>query len=83
MHYYENTGPRTNNHVEGYNAKLKRFLLKHPNIWTFILKIKGEETNCALRFTHLEAGTLKDRERKASSLETDLNHYKNLLRKNS
>ena len=70
--HYENRGPRTNNHVEGYNAKLKRFLSKHPNIWTFILKIKGEESNSALRFTHLEAGTLKERGRKASNLENDL-----------
>ena len=38
--HYNIRGPRTNNHIEGYNLKLKLFLKSHPNIWKFILKIR-------------------------------------------
>ena len=38
--HYNNRGPRTNNHIEGYNLKMKKMLGSHPNIWKFISKIK-------------------------------------------
>lgn len=38
------TGPRTNNHLEGYHSGLKKSLkAAHPNIFCFIDKIKKEQ----------------------------------------
>ena len=38
--HFNNRDPRTNNHIEGYNLKLKVFLNSHPNIWIFIIKLR-------------------------------------------
>ena len=70
--HYNNRGLRTNNHIEGYNLKLKLFLKSHPNIWKFILKIKEEESNIALRFTHLKNGTLKQKPRSSKNMLNDM-----------
>ena len=67
---WNNRVPRTSNHIEGYNLKLKLFLKSHPNRWKFILKIKGEESNIALRFTHLNNGTLKQKPRSSKNMLT-------------
>ena len=60
--HYDNNGPRTNNHVEGYNAKLNKLPSK-PNIWRFIVKITNEEANAYIKYLHLEKGTYKSRGR--------------------
>jgi hypothetical protein len=39
-HYNYDNGPRTNNHIEGYNLKLNNFAKTHPNIWKFITNHK-------------------------------------------
>ena len=70
--HYKNRGPRTNNHIEGYNLKLKMYLNSHPNIWKFIIKIREEESNYALNFTHLTKGTLKQKERNRKIIEKDI-----------
>ena len=70
--HFDNRGPKTNNHVEGFNSKLINFLITHPNIWKFIIKIKSEESNCSLRFIHHKSGSLKERGRRSSDLEKDL-----------
>ena len=41
---FDNDGKRTNNDLEGYNYKLTKFLKQHPNIWSFIAKIKSEKS---------------------------------------
>ena len=70
-HFY-NQGPKTNNHVEGFNSKLKKFLTSHPHIWKCIVKIKSEKSLCSLRFIHHKSGSLKERGRRSSDLEKDL-----------
>ena len=44
-------GNRTNNHVEGYNLRLKKFILsKAPNIYKAIEVFQKEEVNSALKY---------------------------------
>ena len=44
-------GNRTNNHLEGYNKKLKNFFgAKSPNIFKSIQYFQLEEANAALRY---------------------------------
>ena len=69
--HYDNTGPRTNNHVEGYNAKLNKLLTK-PNIWRFIAKLTNEEANNNIKYVRLEKGTYKSRGRNKADCERDL-----------
>ena len=70
---YRPEGPRTNNHVEGYNSKLNKFIAKHPNIWEFIEKIQSEETNTRCNYTKIEHNNkLKNRGRDKIALATDL-----------
>ena len=69
--HYDNTGPRTNNHIEGYNNKINKLLSK-PNIWRFIAKITNEEANAHIKFIRLEKGQLKSRGRNRADCERDL-----------
>ena len=49
--HYATTGPRTNNHVEGYNNKLKCFVgAAKPNIFKIVSIFKNEETNSDKKF---------------------------------
>ena len=58
--------------IKTSNLKLKVFLNSHPNIWKFIIKIKDEETNIALKYSHLKNGTLKYKSRNSKSMENDI-----------
>ena len=45
-------GNRTNNHVEGYNVKLKKFIgAKAPNIFKAIEVFQKEKVNSALKYS--------------------------------
>ena len=70
--HYDNRGPKTNNHVEGFNSKIKRFFSSHPNIWKFILRIKSEESNCNFKICSFKSRILKERGRRTFDLEKDL-----------
>ena len=51
MNHFETVGPRTNNHVEGYNNKLKCFVgAAKPNIYKIVNIFKNEETNSDKKF---------------------------------
>ena len=69
---FDEDGPRTNNHVEGYNLAMHKFLSTHPNIWKFIEKISQEEDKVDLRHQRFEQGTLVERNRNRHDVERDL-----------
>ena len=49
--HYDTEGPRTNNHVEGDNAALNRFVnVDSPNIYDLILAMKDFETSVAVKY---------------------------------
>ena len=71
--HYDNDGPRTNNHIEGYNLKLQKFATcAHPNIWLFIGTIKQEEATYGCNFYRLELGKYKQRGRNKVDMERDI-----------
>ena len=42
--YYETIDPRSNNHLEGFNYKLNKFIdFIHPNIYSLVNTFKGLE----------------------------------------
>jgi hypothetical protein len=70
---YRPEGPRTNNHIEGYNSKLNRFISTHPNIWLFIEKMKNEETLMKMNYLKIvNNGKVRGRGRGKKALATDL-----------
>ena len=49
--HYDTHGPRTNNHVEGDNAALNRFVnVESPNVYDLILCMKDIETSVAVKY---------------------------------
>ncbi|CAF4022700.1 unnamed protein product, partial [Didymodactylos carnosus] len=48
---------RSNNHVEGWHNKLhKSFQCEHPTLWTFLEKLKTEESSLQLDLAAINAG---------------------------
>jgi hypothetical protein len=49
--HYDTIGPRTNNHVEGYNFKLNRYsFCNHPNIFELINLLKSMESTISRKW---------------------------------
>jgi hypothetical protein len=62
--HFENLGPRTNNHVEGYNSRFNGIVnVSHPNIWKFITCLQAEEATYTHKYVRLEKNILKERPR--------------------
>ena len=56
-HYETVDRPRTNNNVEGYNSKLKKYVgAAKPNIFKAINVFQQEEVNSTLKYTQALAG---------------------------
>ncbi len=49
-----------------------RYLESHPNIWTFITKLKREESSSALKYFRILADTYKQPPRRTVDLQRDL-----------
>ncbi len=48
---FKTVGPRTNNHLEGYNLKLKKSVsVAHPNIYTAIHLFLSQEVSASLNY---------------------------------
>ena len=55
--YYDNEGPRTNNHVEGWHTRLKKVVGKaHPNLYEIIEVMKKEQATSEIKLQQLEMG---------------------------
>ncbi|CAF0824223.1 unnamed protein product [Brachionus calyciflorus] len=67
-HYY-NDGPRINNHVEGYNSKLNKYIDRnHPHIYSAIKTLKDLETTTGLNFYQRESGGLNQFPRRPNDI---------------
>ena len=55
--YHDNEGPRTNNHVEGWHARLKKVVGKaHPNVFEITEVMKKEQASSEIKLQQLEMG---------------------------
>ena len=69
--HFENNGPRTNNHSEGFNNKLTRDLPFHPSIWKYIEIIKQVEEELVIKYLHLKEGTINVRKIRLIDIKRD------------
>ena len=87
--HYSTIGNRTNNHVEAYNLRLKKWLsAKSPNIYKAVEVLQREEVNSALRYQRANSEDSKVnkppyRNHLDIKKEAQLNICKDLLRENS
>jgi hypothetical protein len=70
--HFDNDGPRTNNPVEGFNFRMGKYLETHSNIWTFMTKLKKEESSAALKYFRIFNGTYKFPPRRTCDIQRDL-----------
>ena len=75
--YFNYTGPRTNNHVEGWHSRLSKVVGKaHPNVYKLADVIKREEATSKLKLQQYESGAVlparrrkvRERERRLTAL---------------
>ena len=87
--HFETVGNKTNNHLEGYNKKLKNFIgANAPNIYKAVKVFQEEEVDAALKYNRaLSQDTVISRPPRRAHLhvtkDTKLNTYIELLRENS
>ncbi|CAF1130826.1 unnamed protein product [Brachionus calyciflorus] len=76
-------GPRTNNHLEGFHAKVNRWLSKnHPSVYTLIKFLKELDSNVTIEYNSRLTGTQapvlsKNLIETNNILEDNLNRLKN------
>ena len=84
--HYETVGPRSNNHVEGYNLKLNRYVSTvHPNVLNLIQDLRDLESFFAINYIQRKNGCLSKSFRRALDIKRDdiLFNLKTLLFYNS
>ena len=58
--YYAHTGPRTNNHLEGWHNRMKRISRKaHPNLYEILELFQREQAATEVAIQQLEAGGVR------------------------
>ena len=63
--YYAHTGPRTNNHLEGWHNRMKRISRKaHPNLYEILELFQREQAATEVAIQQLEAGGVRKPKRK-------------------
>ncbi len=64
--HFDNIGPRTNNHVEGFNYKLGEYIdYDHPNVYSLIETFKSLEMTCIINYLQRKDGhAIQTRRRK-------------------
>ncbi|CAF1120586.1 unnamed protein product [Brachionus calyciflorus] len=80
-HFYTE-GPRTNNHVEGYNHKINNYIdYTHQHIYSPINTLKVLETSTGLNYYQRELGGLSQFPRRPKDIQRDvmINYLKNKL----
>jgi hypothetical protein len=67
--HFDVIGPRTNNHLEGFNAKLNKYFdYNKPHIYNFILALKDIETEVDKQIHDLQHGSVFNKKRSADIL---------------
>ncbi len=70
--HFDNTGPRTNNHVEGFNYKLGEYIdCDHPNIFSLIETFKSLEMSCVLNYLQRKNGHSSQSKRRKIDIMRD------------
>ncbi|RNA40753.1 hypothetical protein BpHYR1_003377, partial [Brachionus plicatilis] len=70
--HWENNGPGTNNHVEGYNRKINSYIdYNHPHIYSAINTLKGLETTTSLNYCQRLIGGLTQFPRRTNAIQRD------------
>ncbi|XP_046578263.1 uncharacterized protein LOC124285967 [Haliotis rubra] len=55
--HYQNTGPRTNNHLEGWHGRLKKIISKaHPNVFEMLSFLRKEQKLNEIKLVQYAAG---------------------------
>ena len=76
--HFKTVGPRTNNHLEGYNSKLKKCVsVAHPNIYTAIQLLQSQEVSASLNFYRAANGERIPPRRK-KDIEKDIKFKENV-----
>ena len=58
--YYAHSGPRTNNHLEGWHNRMKRIARKaHPNLYEVLELFQREQAATEVTIQQLEAGGIR------------------------
>ncbi len=82
-HHFKSVGPRTNNHLEGYNNRLKTLSTAHPDIFSSIDLFRAEENNAQLAWFSAEKGDKPPYVRRSWVInEEELATFKLMLREN-
>ena len=63
---------RTNNHLEGFHGKIKKYFGRHPSIYVFIENLKNEQESQELNLRLMRAGTeTKEKQKKKYQRATE------------
>ena len=70
--HYETIGPRSNNHVEGYNLKFNRYVETiHPNVYKLIQDMRDQEAFCSMNYIQRNNGRLSKSFRRPIDIKRD------------
>ncbi|XP_046581618.1 uncharacterized protein LOC124289066 [Haliotis rubra] len=74
--HHNSDGPRTNNHLEGWHSRLKKYVGKaHPNIFEIVSFLSREQTNTENKLVQYAAGQKRpSKKRKYRNLERRLDN---------
>ncbi|CAF0916621.1 unnamed protein product [Brachionus calyciflorus] len=80
--HFETKGPRTNNHVEGFNHKINNYIdNNHPHVYSAINTLKCLETTVSLNFFKRKNGEITQVPRRPKDIQRDemLEYLKNKM----
>jgi hypothetical protein len=70
--HFDNVGPRTNNHVEGFHYKLGEYIdNSHPNIYSLIETFKNIEMSCIVNYLQRKNGDATQSKRRKVDVARD------------
>ena len=71
--HFETVGPRTNNHVEGFNFKLNQYSFSnHPKIYQLILFFRQMETKISQKYIKRVKGAMFKAYRRPIDVQRDI-----------
>ena len=57
--HFQTEGPRTTNHLEGWHSSIQMIQVPHPNIYTLLNHLKGEQAANEVTIIQYRAGELR------------------------
>ena len=78
--HFNSTGPRTNNHVEGWHGRMNKVGHPHPNLFYFIDILKKEQCHTEIVIRQLlQGGKQPPKKKKYRNIDYQLRTEKDLL----